>query len=194
MFDINLFYEDLPNTVTIKGREYSIITDFREWIRFVDMLKDKELPTSMKVSFMLGMIQEDIDISEIPVKDVLLAFSDFLACRTEHEDEEQEAEDTSPQAKEILSYKIDAPYIISAFLECYKMDLLEIPYMHWWKFRALFNGLSENTEIKKRIYYRSLNLSEIKDKEERKRIRKIQQQIQLPQEAISDGDIANAFT
>ena len=57
----------------------------------------------------------------------------------------------------------------------------------------LFDGLSEKNEIKQRIYYRSVDLSTIKDKEERKRIRKIQNSIRLPQEVISDGDIANAF-
>ena len=41
--------------------------------------------------------------------------------------------------------------------------------------------------------YRSVDLSEIKDKEERKRIKKIQKSIQLPSESLTDYDIGNAF-
>ena len=57
----------------------------------------------------------------------------------------------------------------------------------------LFSGLSEGTEIKQRIMYRSVDLSEIKDKEERKRIAKIQQAIRLPDAELTDYDIGNAF-
>ena len=57
----------------------------------------------------------------------------------------------------------------------------------------LFDGLSDNTEIKKRIMYRSMDLNEIRDKAERKRIQKIQNQIRLPDDELSDYDIGDAF-
>ena len=57
----------------------------------------------------------------------------------------------------------------------------------------LFDGLSDDTEIKQRIMYRGINLSDIKDKDERKRISQIQKKIQLPQESLTDYDIGNAF-
>ena len=68
-----------------------------------------------------------------------------------------------------------------------------VDYLHWWKFRMLFDGLSEDTEIKQRIMYRGIRLSDIKDKEERKRISRIQKAIQLPAGRVSDFDIGNAF-
>ena len=57
----------------------------------------------------------------------------------------------------------------------------------------LFDGLSEDTEIKQRIMYRGINLSEIKDKEEKKRISRIQNSIRLPMEELTDFEIGNAF-
>ncbi|MDE6730404.1 MAG: bacteriophage Gp15 family protein [Oscillospiraceae bacterium] len=45
--------------------------------------------------------------------------------------------------------------------------------MHWHVFLNLFNTLPEDVPIKQRMFYRSVNLSSIKDKNERKRIRKI---------------------
>ena len=65
--------------------------------------------------------------------------------------------------------------------------------MHWWEFRCLFQGLPVDTEIKQRIHYRGLELSEIKDKEERKRVQRIQNEIRLHGEELSDYDIGNAF-
>jgi DNA-directed RNA polymerase subunit M/transcription elongation factor TFIIS len=65
--------------------------------------------------------------------------------------------------------------------------------MHWWKFKALFEGLSDEATVKKYMYYRSVELSTIKDKdEERKRIEKIQRQIAIKRE-ISDEDMALCF-
>lgn len=57
----------------------------------------------------------------------------------------------------------------------------------------LFDGLSEDTEIKQRIMYRSIDLNTVKDKEERKRIRKIQSAIRLPEEILSDYEIGEMF-
>ncbi len=44
---------------------------------------------------------------------------------------------------------------------------------------VLFWGLPENTQIKERIYYRSVDLNDIESKEERKRIKKIKKLVAL---------------
>lgn len=51
---MNIFYEDLPETLKINGKEYPIITDFREWIRFSDMLKS-DLQPQYKLEFLAEM-------------------------------------------------------------------------------------------------------------------------------------------
>ena len=51
---MNVFYEDLPETLKINGKEYPIITDFREWIRFSDMLKS-DLQPQYKLEFLAEM-------------------------------------------------------------------------------------------------------------------------------------------
>ena len=80
-------------------------------------------------------------------------------------EEDNNEEDT--KHNQVISYNQDAPYIISGFLECYGIDLTEIPYMHWWKFQMLIDGMNEDCELKKRMGYRSIDLNQIKDKEER---------------------------
>ena len=93
----------------------------------------------------------------------------------------------------MYSFKLDYPYILSAFLHDYNIDLTSVKYMHWWKFRALFSGLSDNTEVMQRIKYRSIDVSTIRDKEERNRIKKIQRAIMLPERELTDFEIGDVF-
>lgn len=191
---MNLFYEAYPMSVCVGGKEIPIITDFREIVRLIDLLKAEDIEPREKMYFLLQYFKEQPEDFESAVD----ALSDFVTmkgfcdqsleeCETEEEIGDEELR------KDVYSFAIDYPFIFSAFLQDYGINIRTIQYMHWWEFRMLFSGLSENTEIKQRILYRSTDLSKIKDKEERKRIAKIQQAIRLPDADLTDYDIGNAF-
>lgn len=183
---MNLFYESLPTSVIVNGKPVRIRTDFRDYISLLDMLKDKDVKPVDKLLILSEYFLDDVEISQ-PAIDALCDFmsADFL---------DGEASQTGTvRQKNLFSFSIDYPYILSAFLRDYGIDLIDIKYLHWWKFRMLFDGLSEDNEIKKRIMYRGINLNEIKDPEERKRIRKIQTSIALQEDELTDYDIGNAF-
>lgn len=185
---MNLFYEEYPDTILVNDVEIPVITDFREYIKLMDMLNDSKLLSHEKAYFLLQYFKE------IP-KDFSAAIDALIGFVLM--DELQTAESTNNQnetpKKEVYSFEYDYPFIFSAFLSEYGINIRTIPYMHWWEFRLLFDGLPEKTEIKQRIMYRSIDLNEIKDKDERKRIQKIQNAIRLPNIRVSDYDIGNAF-
>lgn len=183
---MNLFYEELPTSVMISGKPARIRTDFRDYISLLDMLKDKDIKPVDKLLILNEYFLDDIEMSQAAIG----ALCDFMSA--DFSEGEASQAGTGKQ-KNLFSFSIDFPYILSAFLRDYGIDLINIKYMHWWKFRMLFDGLSEDNEIKKRIMYRGINLSEIKDTEERKRIRKIQKVIELKQEELTDFDIGDAF-
>ena len=186
---MNLFYEEYPMTILVGGEDIPIITDFREHIKLLDMLKDDTLDTYTKVGYVSQYFKEKPG-------DFLKAFDglmDFVSMEELNTDARSAAEQEQEVKKDVYSFSIDFPFIFAAFLRDYGINLKTIKYMHWWEFRLLFEGLSEDTEIKQRIMYRSINLSEIKDKEERKRIEKIQRAIRLPDTSLSDYEIADAF-
>lgn len=190
--NMNFFYEELPDTVNVGGERIKIITDFREYIRLLDMLKDQELDYVQKFVIIQQYFLDDVAVDEEAVS----ALSGFITMDlngAEVVEKDGCGNLQEKPKKNLFSYSIDYPYILSGFLRDYGIDLIDIKYMHWWKFRMLFDGLSDDTEIKQRIMYRSVDLSEIKDKEEKKRIKKIQKSIQLPSESLSDYDIGNAF-
>lgn len=176
---MSLLYEGFPETVEINGTEYRIITDYREWIRWADMLAS-DIDTQLKTMFTYEMILDDC---EEPFKDTFDALMAFFIMDKDEE---------SKPGKQTISYDEDAAYIMADFQREYGIDIVNTKHLHWWQFQMLFEGLSEKSEMKQRIYYRSVNLESIKDKEERKRIRKIQRKIALKKE-VSDGDIGNAF-
>lgn len=189
---MNFFYEAFPDFVCIHGEEVPIITDFREYVRLLDMLKCEELNTMQKTALLAQYFLEEIEID----KETVSALTSFVVMdfdSNEEDNEEDEEVGNSGSKKKLFSYEIDYPFIASGFLRDYGIDLETVDYLHWWKFRMLFDGLSEDTEIKQRIMYRGINLSDIKDKDERKRISRIQKRIQLPMEALTDYDIGNAF-
>ena len=187
---MNFFYEAFPDSVHIRGEEVAIITDFREYIRLLDMLKCEELNAMQKIALLSQYFLDEIEID----KEAISALTAFVVMNFDSdEDSEEDEPDQHGPSKNLFSYEIDYPFILSGFLRDYGIDLETVEYLHWWKFRMLFDGLSEDTEIKQRIMYRGINLSDIKDKDERKRISRIQKRIQLPMEELTDYDIGNAF-
>lgn len=194
---MNLFYEDLPVTIQVCGESIPMVTDFREYIKLLDMLKDDDVSETERILLLNEyFLKEVLDIEE-----GINRLSDFVSMKAlekvclEEENSEEEHQEPEEQKveKPLFSFSVDYPYILSGFMRDYGLDLLSVKYLHWWKFRMLFDGLSDDTEIKQRIMYRSIDLSSIKDKDERKRIQRIQRSIQLPQEALSDYEIGDVF-
>ena len=158
----------------------------------MDLLKDEDVGEVEKKQLLACWFLDD------PGPDFegcLQALTDFVINYKETKVSEGEEDNNEEDTKhnQVISYNQDAPYIISGFLECYGIDLTEIPYMHWWKFQMLIDGMNEDCELKKRMGYRSIDLNQIKDKEERERIRKIQKQIAIIDYEVTSEEIGDAF-
>ena len=191
---MNLFYEEYPKALEVHGEFYPIITDFREYIRLLDMLKCKELNEIQRIMILGEYFLTYISIDQEAIHALTGFVTMDLKEKENNSDSEEEGEgQEETEKKNLFSYEIDYPYILSGFLRDYGIDLETVEYLHWWKFRMLFDGLSDDTEIKQRIMYRGINLSDIKDRDERKRILKIQRSIQLPAEELTDYEIGHAF-
>lgn len=190
---MNVFYEPLPDSIMVNDMNYKVITDYREWIKFSDMLKS-DIPVSLKIEFLSEMFLDSVpDIyTEEGLEATIDGITEFLTMGVM--DFQTEETQFGEQGGKGIYYDYDAPYIVSAFLRDYGIDILSIPYLHWWKFRMLLYGLDDKSQIKERIYYRTVDIRNIKDKEERKRILRIRRLITLPgEEYVSDGGIGNAF-
>ena len=55
---MNLFYEDLPTSIWIDDESVEIVTDFREYIKFYDMVKSHELTKEMKLEYIIQYFKQ----------------------------------------------------------------------------------------------------------------------------------------
>ena len=190
---MNLLTTALPDTITVDGREYAIHTDFRDWIRFCEMLLDEELKEEEKVYIALMMYKEE-QPSNIQL--ALKGLTDFYLMTEEvvndtEEQSEEHAEEIEVAPKPIYDWTVDSAYIIGAFQKTYGIDLMNIEYMHWWRFKALFTSIIE-FDLEERIGYRALDTSKIKDKDERKRLDRIKKSLIL-KTSVTDEEIGGVF-
>lgn len=61
-----------------------------------------------------------------------------------------------------LDMVLDGDYIVASFQQAYGIDLTSIEYMHWHRFKALLNGLPDETVLGRAIGYRTYRPSKKK--------------------------------
>ena len=192
---MNLLTTTLPDTVTVDGREYAIHTDFRDWIRFCEMLLDEELTKVEKAYISMMLFKEQPEDIAKAVK-ALTNFYLMANSEEEQEDlveevEEEHTEEIEVTPEPVYDWTVDSAYIIGAFQKTYGIDLMNIEYMHWWRFKALFTSVIE-FDLEERIGYRALDTSKIKDKDERKRLERIKKSLML-KTSVTDEEIGGVF-
>lgn len=176
---MSLLCESFPKTVIADGQEFAIFTDFREWLRFYDMFTDPELKDAEKVALCGAWLEPEPVCVTKGILDAVFSFFRADALFPDKEPSDSEDQEQEMPKPPVFDWKIDAAYLLGDFRRFYGIDLLTAR-MHWWEFRALAAALPDESHCAKRISYRSANLGEIKDKNERKRIARIQRQIALP--------------
>ena len=190
---VNILIDELPKKVG----NVDINSDFRISILFELLMQDNELSEEEKVEQALILYYPNL--KEITnYKEAIENIIWFYKCGKEEVKENVDEESNMKnRQKQIYSYEFDAEYIYSAFMEQYNIDLNNISYLHWWKFKALFNSLNENVLFSKIMGYRAMNISKIKDKEMRKHYKKMQKLYALPDmrsEEEKENDFAEAFS
>lgn len=88
--------------------------------------------------------------------------------------------------RRIYDYAVDGKYIYAAFLDQYGIDLIDVKYLHWWKFRAMFVSLRGDHEIMRIMGYRGINAMKIKDSKERSRVKRMQALYRLPNDRTAE--------
>ena len=132
--DCNMLIDYLPETVEIEGVEYEIESNFRTFILFEMLMQDSELSDSEKAMQGLKLAYPVIpDNLEAAVDELLW----FYACGKRWREKRAGSVEGASEVQRIYSFEHDDDYIYSAFLTQYHIDLQDIKYLHWWKFKAV---------------------------------------------------------
>lgn len=183
---MNIILDKLPTDY----EGLKIETNFRSFILFELLMQDRNINENNKVLLALNLFYK-----EAP-KDIKKGIDGILWFYTRGNNEQNNKSNEKNNKKRIYSFEHDANFIYSAFLSQYKIDLNEIDYLHWWKFKTLFEGLNDENKICEIMGYRAVDLSKIKDKETKKKYKKLKQQWALPDERSEEekeNDFAEAF-
>ena len=184
---MNILVDKLPT----EYEGLKIETNFRSFILFELLMQDRYFKKEEKIALALRLFYKE---TPKDIKKALKVIIWFYARGDSGKKSSKNNEKSSK--KNIYSFEHDANLIYSAFWHDYRLDLNEIVYLHWWKFKSLFDGLNEENRICKYMEYRAVDLSKIKDKDEKDKYKKLKQLCALPDERTEEekeNDFAEAF-
>ena len=130
----------LPSAYEYNGRVYEMQTDFREWIKFELLLTDGDVCMDDKIRRLQEIIFPVVPY-DVRLWDFIMWFYNCGKIQTGSEDRKK----TSSKQAAIYSFEHDYGYIYAAFMELYGIDIENIHYLHWWKFKAMFMSLHNCT-------------------------------------------------
>lgn len=190
---------DTPlSAIKFDGETYQINLAFDNVIKYLELVEDdgenKELE-ALKLFFGDQEIPLDPDFIESSFK---LINETITKSAYQGNSSKDWSMNIAPQ--HIYSYEQDADAIYSSFMMQYHIDLLkERGKMHWCVFRALFDGLGEDTPIQRIIELRQKNLADVPD-EQRGRVMQLQQYYSLKlkkpkteEDVFNSSSLSSAF-
>ena len=189
----NILLDELPK---ITPNNYKINTSYKQGIKFELLMQDNELQKEEKVMLALALFYDKKEINQIKTPEELQKrINDILWFYKCNKIEQNNKGVNARKEKQIYSYEFDADKIYSAFMQQYNVDLQKTD-LHWWQFRSMFESLTDATQIVEITGYRAIDLSKIKDKEEKKRYKELKKIYALPDmrtQEQKENDFACAF-
>lgn len=131
---MNIILEQLPQAVMIDGAAVTINTDFRICLKIIQALEDDNLMEHEKLTVLMALLYPE------PPENTALALSQGLKFLNLGKDGDAD------KLNQPLVYSLekDSSYIYTAFKSSYNIDLNDVEYLHWWKFRSLFADLGKD--------------------------------------------------
>lgn len=159
----------LEDTIEIDGINYELDTSFDVVLRAIDCLGDETLSslTRLNTSFRILFKDESIldkfahyDSSQ--KSEIIDNILQNYIGGSEEDNKEYDIlgnvieKPTSTDSPKLMDFNVDAELIYSAFMQVYKIDLIdEQGKLSWYKFKALLNSLPEDTEFMKIVQIRA---------------------------------------
>lgn len=177
---MNILIDPLVEELEVGKRWIPINADFRAWIA-LEILLEGGKDAAEIMEEVLGLIFPYIQPEAEELPQAMSAVAGFYCGVTP--DLTKDADETSnPRTERLYSFEHDADYIFAAFYQQYDIDLT-IAKLHWWKFKALFAGLSDACPFVKIMGYRGAEITPDMPKSEAERLEQMKKLYALPRPA-----------
>lgn len=159
---LQLTADELPVSVDIADHSYPISVDFRDWIRVDLILKDPEIPEATKLPIICQFIGPELLMTQEPPEDLWAGIFSFYTCNRPYK------EPPVTGTNDRTAYRFDKDWwlLYAAFRQQYGINLLTAR-LHWFEFRALMDGLTEDTQFIQVVQIRTRDTSKLKGEEKR---------------------------
>lgn len=194
---MGLLTEGLPAAVEVEGIEVPVLTDWRVWMEAYQVVDDPDLGALEKLAAIIALAYPNAgepNPHEVALAHPNAAFEAALGFLRR----EQAGVPPKPQTPRerrlarmrLFDFDWDAPKIAADFEREYGIDLTsEGTRMHWWRFMALFNGLSDQSRTIVAISTRAADLGDKRlGKEERRALRERQLALMLPARTAEEAE------
>ena len=169
--DFVLLQRDLPTTVCVGEKSYPVYTDFSHWIKLEVLLFEQEGSFVEKLPAILKLCYPTLPDT---LEDAIHGIASFYVGGQKAEKKQKKNVKKPP----LYSFLQDEGLIYAAFYQQYHIDL-SVGKLHWWQFKALFAGLSEETLLVQIMHIRSIDISKFKNLEEKRFYRRLKEQYKL---------------
>lgn len=151
-----LLLKGCVDTLYAYDKPYKIITNAKHWLDIGEQLNSNDNYNNKVMLLFNCLIDRDITREPKEYQARLLErIKWFYSC--EYEMCNNFVSNTKANNNIVYSFDIDGGRIFSAFYKTYKVDIESmLDTLHWWKFMAMFNDLSSESNFKVFfMYYRN---------------------------------------
>lgn len=171
--------EELPTRIIADDLEIPVSADFRSWIKADLIMKDRQIPKEAKLPVICQYIGLDLTNLDVTIPDLWAGIFKFYMC-------EQEPRGEAVSSNRATAYRFDCDWwlIYAAFIQQYGINLLRAD-LHWFEFRALLDGLTEQTQFIKVVQARLRDTSKLKG-EEKAQAEKLKRYWKVPDDSAQE--------
>ena len=176
-----------PMTVNVGGMNVAINADFRVALKILKLYGDPNVTDIWKTKMLLAWFYPEMPTDIASAVDALLVFMSPPSEGTndpmkKYVNERRVANKTENPT---FCFEFDAKEIFSSFMQDYSIDLTETGFMHWYKFLMLFQTLSKDCPLNRKIELRTMDTKDLKGKD-RARILKAKEEVKIPVKLTED--------
>lgn len=164
---------ELPKIIEIDNNSFDIRTDFRTWIDVERIMMDDEIPTYYKLYIMSENLDLFYGCEEIFAEPLDAVFDGILSFWRLNKRENSQNHSKKRNKDIAYDYDEDFDLICAAFKQQYNLDIRS-EEMHWFEYKALFDGLTKETQFVKIVGYRTTDIDKL-PKEQRQQYRELKE-------------------
>lgn len=161
----NPITKKLPASLTVAGISVPIDTGFRIWVQ-IWKIRESNKDGWKKAFAILTLAYPSKEYKQLIANNYEEALSkalDFLNRTLGNDEPERPPTRSEKRLKglRLLDWDHDASRVVSDFMREYGIDLTDGDLtMHWWRFMALFNGLSDQSATMEAIAIRAADIDD----------------------------------